>query len=335
MQEDWLERMVAHAQNEKIGAVGAKLYYPNSTIIQHAGLVNAKEGPGHSFLRQNDEVAYCFGLNWLECNCISVTGACLLLKKDIFEQVGKFDESFPVAYNDVDLCFRLHEAGYYNVVRNDVVAYHYESLSRGEDTLDAQKALRLSGEREALYKKHPNLNGKDPYLNMNVHLYGAVLDLNDSNDCMTSMSEMPCIEAKYGSIDVVNSLSDRVQIVGWSYLPERTDNDELERYLIFMDMYHNYYKAPIERVSRYDLNAVFGNRSDLNVSGFEAIINKKSLRLDAMQYRIGVMTIDKEGKKHIWWNPFLTNGVRNCQNSALYSEHYKLPDSTIYNANKK
>ena len=47
------------------------------------------------------------------------------------------------------------------------------------------------------------------------------------------------------------------------------------------------------------------------------------------------MTIDKEGKKHIWWNPFLTNGVRNCQNSALYSEHYKLPDSTIYNANKK
>ena len=335
MQEDWLERMVAHAQNEKIGAVGAKLYYPNSTIIQHAGLVNAKEGPGHSFLRQNDEVAYCFGLNWLECNCISVTGACLLLKKDIFEQVGKFDESFPVAYNDVDLCFRLHEAGYYNVVRNDVVAYHYESLSRGEDTLDEEKAIRLSTEREALYQKHPSLKWKDPYLNSNLHLYGPILDLKDNYDRMTMINKMLYVEAKYGSVDAVNNLADRIQIVGWSYLPEYTDNDELERYLIFEDMYHNYYMASIENVSRLDLSAVFGEHQDLKGCGFEAVIDKRKLRLDAMQYKIGVVTIDKKGKRHIWWNPFLTSGARNYQNTTLYSEHCKLSNEQIHGCNKK
>ena len=101
----------------------------------------------------------------MEYNWIAVTAACLCIKRAKFDGVGGFDETFPVAYNDVELCFRLCEAGLYNVVRNDVVLYHYESVSRGNDAVDKEKIKRLARELGRLYKKHPNFDRRDPFYN--------------------------------------------------------------------------------------------------------------------------------------------------------------------------
>lgn len=160
---DWLERMAGQALLAHTGAVGAKLYYPKSKTIQHCGVINRPEGPSHILCQSEDDLVADFGRNRLCFNYAAVTGACLMMKRDRFEQVGGFDESLPVAYNDVDLCFKLIEAGYYNTQRNDVHLYHYESLSRGQDDMDKEKFKRLVRERKALYDKHPMWKNKDPF----------------------------------------------------------------------------------------------------------------------------------------------------------------------------
>lgn len=160
---DWMERMAGQAILSHTGAVGAKLYYPNSKMIQHCGVINRKEGPSHLLLQYKDTQVADFGRNRLNYNYSAVTGACLMVERKRFEEIQGFDESLPIAYNDVDLCFKLIEAGYYNTQRNDVHLYHYESLSRGDDTKDKEKFKRLVKERITLYEKHPAWERVDPF----------------------------------------------------------------------------------------------------------------------------------------------------------------------------
>lgn len=91
-----------------------------------------------------------------------------MTKRSVLEKIGAFDESFPVAYNDVELCLRAIEAGYYNVIRNDAELIHHESISRGDDMMEEDKRLRLAKERERLFNKHPAYDGKDPFYNVNL-----------------------------------------------------------------------------------------------------------------------------------------------------------------------
>lgn len=93
---------------------------------------------------------------------MAVTGACLLIRTEVFREAGGFREVLRVAYNDVELGFRLLEMGYYNVVWNDRFAYHHESLSRGSDE-SPEKMQRLVQERELLYQMHPQFRGEDPF----------------------------------------------------------------------------------------------------------------------------------------------------------------------------
>lgn len=158
---DWLERMLGHASLPHAGAVGAKLYYPGGSKIQHCGVVNRIEGPSHIFSGENDRVVLDFGRNRMDFNYLAVTAACLMVSRSKFIEVGGFDEHFPVAYNDVDLCFRLIESGYFNVQRNDVKLYHYESLSRGDDKESKAKLKRLMRERTKLYDRHPQFYHTD------------------------------------------------------------------------------------------------------------------------------------------------------------------------------
>lgn len=160
---DWLILLMEKAVLPYVGAVGAKLLYPGTDIIQHAGITNLRVGPAHKLQFAHDKEDHYFGQNRGVHDMLGVTGACLLVKKTLFEKVGGFDETLAVAFNDVDLCYKIYEEGYYNVVRNDLFLFHHESLSRGKDGESEEKQLRLLREKDYLYEKHQDLYGKDPF----------------------------------------------------------------------------------------------------------------------------------------------------------------------------
>ncbi len=298
-QPDWLERMLGHAQQKHTGAVGAKLYYPQTTFIQHAGISNPESGPLHSFMTLDDQVPYYFGWNRVDHNCIGVTGACLLLAREKFNEVGGFDEAYPVAYNDVKLCFALHEKGYYNVIRNDAALYHHESLSRGSDHIDDEKLIRLSSELMRLYADFPNLKGRDPYLNTHLKGWSAGLDLKLYYDELEEMDVTNCESVGHASVDTVN-IGDRVQIIGWSVLPGEENLEDLERYVIFKDPFDRTYGAKAMICSRPDVADHFQKESYVH-AGFECVLRRADLRVDIMPYQMGVMTIGRDGKRYIGW----------------------------------
>ena len=160
---DWLILLMEKAVLPYVGAVGAKLLYPDTDIIQHAGITNLRVGPAHKLQFAHDKEDHYFGQNRGVHDMLGVTGACLLVRKTLFEKVGGFDETLAVAFNDVDLCYKIYEEGYYNVVRNDLFLFHHESLSRGRDGESEEKQLRLLQEKDYLYEKHQDLYGKDPF----------------------------------------------------------------------------------------------------------------------------------------------------------------------------
>lgn len=162
---DWMEEMLMYAQRSEVAAVGPMLYYENDTI-QHAGMimgVTGAAGHSHKYVKRGT-TGYLCRLAVAE-EVSGVTGACMLIAKEKFWAVGGLDESFAVAYNDVDFCCRLLEAGYLNVFTPFAELYHYESLSRGyEDT--PEKMERFQRERNHLLERHKAIieNG-DPYYN--------------------------------------------------------------------------------------------------------------------------------------------------------------------------
>lgn len=174
VQPGWLRNMLRLAGRARAGAVGAKLWYPDGDAeragvhrIQHVGITNMGIGPAHKLSGLEDGGNLYHGHNIVNYNMLAVTGACLLVAREKFELAGGFDEELAVAYNDVSLCFRLYELGFFNVVCNDAALFHHESLSRGQDT-SPEKQKRLRQELDRLYKKHPQLKGRDPFYSPNL-----------------------------------------------------------------------------------------------------------------------------------------------------------------------
>ena len=157
-----LKIMMEQAAAAGVGAVGAKLMYPDGRV-QHAGVTNLTTGPAHKLQGTDGDTYPYYNFGMTKINMLAVTAACMMIKKSRFNGIGGFDESFKVAYNDVDLCMRLAEGGYRNVQRNDLVLYHDESVSRGDDLKDDGKWERLFTERERLNEKHKKYRGTDPY----------------------------------------------------------------------------------------------------------------------------------------------------------------------------
>lgn len=169
---DWIEELLMYAQRKDVGAVGAKLYYEDKTI-QHAGVVlglGAHRTAGHSHYRVSyNNLGYMGRLCYAQ-NVMAVTGACLMMRKSLYEQLGGLDESFTVSLNDVDLCIRAWKAGYVNVFTPFAELYHYESISRGLDD-QGEKAQRYNRESEAFRAKWKEvLEQGDPYYNPNFSL---------------------------------------------------------------------------------------------------------------------------------------------------------------------
>lgn len=169
---NWMEELLMYAQRQDVGAVGAKLYYGDKTI-QHAGVVlglGAHRTAGHSHYMQHRENLGYMGRLCYAQNVSAVTGACLLVSKELFEKAGGLDESFAVSLNDVDFCIKLREMGYLNVFTPFAELYHYESVSRGLDD-QGEKAKRYNEESARFRDKWKAVLEKgDPYYNPNFSL---------------------------------------------------------------------------------------------------------------------------------------------------------------------
>ena len=178
---DWLTEMVSHACRPEIGCVGAKLYYGNDTV-QHAGVITGLGGvAGHSHkYYPKDAPGYFYRLQLVQ-NLSAVTGAALLVRKAVYEQVGGLNENhLTVAFNDVDFCLRVGQAGYRNLWTPYAEMYHHESASRGtEDTPEKQRRFQ----REVAYMKGRwgNLLSHDPAYNPNLTLDREDFSLSQLN----------------------------------------------------------------------------------------------------------------------------------------------------------
>ena len=168
--DNTLERLYAYAALPYTGAVGAKLYYPGDNIIQHTGIaVDLDCGPTHKLATHADDRPYYYGRNVFNLNVLAVTGACLMVSREKYFKCGGFNDKMGIGYNDVELCVRLYENGYPNVVLNECILFHHESLSRGMDHMDDAKYKRLKDERNLLYELHPWIRQEgDPFYSVNL-----------------------------------------------------------------------------------------------------------------------------------------------------------------------
>jgi GT2 family glycosyltransferase len=169
---NWIEEMLMYAQRPDVGAVGAKLYYKDRTI-QHAGVViglGAHRTAGHTHYKMpKDNLGYMGRLCYAQ-NVTAVTGACLLVKRSLYDELNGLDTDFQISLNDVDFCLRLREKGLLNVFTPFAELYHYESISRGLDD-QGEKAERYNNESRHFREKWKEVLEKgDPYYNVNFSL---------------------------------------------------------------------------------------------------------------------------------------------------------------------
>ena len=166
----WLDEMVGLALRPGVGAVGARLWYPNETL-QHGGVIIGLGGvAGHAHWGiQRGDPGY-FGRGVLTQVLSGVTAACLVVRKSVYEQVAGLDEmNLKVAFNDVDFCLKLTEAGYRNVWTPYAEMYHHESATRGADD-SPEKQARFSSEEQYMHRRWGHLFSSDPYYNVNLTL---------------------------------------------------------------------------------------------------------------------------------------------------------------------
>lgn len=318
----WLLKMLKYGIRRHVGAVGAKLYYPDSKVIQHCGITNLRLGPVHKLQYKEDNRVYYDHAADVDRNVIAVTGACLMIRRDVFDEIGGFDESLAVAFNDVDMCFTLYERGYYNVVVNTTHLWHYESLSRGDDESE-EKVIRLMSERQRLYEKHPALYMKDPYYH--DYLTRDILDSNYTyayeyeydgsrriirktpkrirlkscdrwdNDCLIISLEQ-CGTLRYwlgpagaDSADVPYSdeeIAHTIYICGYTFVAG-SDNSCFEFKLLLKGENGDVYEIPCNRIYRPDLEINLDPEEHPAMCGFSVVPDLSGL--PEGRYQVGVL----------------------------------------------
>jgi O-antigen biosynthesis protein len=174
---DWLDEMVAHALRPEVGAVGAKLYYADGTL-QHGGVLLGVGGvAGHQHRCAPRDAGGYFGRLHFSHSLSCVTAACLAVRRAVYDEVAGFDEEhLAVAFNDVDFCIRVREAGYRIIWTPHAQLYHYESRSRGADTT-SEKAARFSAETGYMRTKWGHILDNDPFYNPNLSLKSDFFEL--------------------------------------------------------------------------------------------------------------------------------------------------------------
>lgn len=283
IQKDWLARMVGQATLSHTGAVGAKLLYPNNKAIQHVGVVVNSDGPIHMLCGLSDEYTHDFFRNTCVYNYLAVTGACLLVKKEKYEAVNGLFEGLPVAYNDVDFCFKLYKQGYYNVVRNDAVLIHHESVSRGYDYLDETKMKRLYREKEILFSRHPQFKTNDPFYNVNLANYGMGSFSAFDNEEL----KLPCNnvyeinELSYAEKNVIYTIDEIKEnkyaygVRGWMIITDEPMSEFWETFVILTEVNTDkMYKCESRIEQRIDVKDAMVQYGIFEFAGFNCRIEK-------------------------------------------------------------
>jgi len=165
--DGWLSELVSHASRSEVGVVGAKLLYPDG-VVQHAGVfigIGGVAGHGHKYIR-DDDVGYCHRAV-LTQNVSAVTGACLCVRREIYEAVDGLDENLAVAFNDIDFCLKVRDLGYNNIYTPYAKLIHHESISRGHDDTSKKHALFLK-EFDYMKNKWGDKLKNDPAYNPNL-----------------------------------------------------------------------------------------------------------------------------------------------------------------------
>lgn len=177
--EDWLEVMLGFAQRKETGAVGAKLLYPDGSI-QTAGLFLDEKGNVYRSHHRypSNSLGYGGRIQSIQ-NVSAVAAACMMVRREVFDEVGGFDSEFVVAHGDIDFCLKLRERDYLIVYEPHAELYHHESLTRGyEDT--PEKVERLKKETQLLLRKWGHmLKNRDPYYNANLAMDGTLFSENN------------------------------------------------------------------------------------------------------------------------------------------------------------
>ncbi len=167
---DWLESMLEFAQQAEIGAVGAKLFFADGRI-QHVGVMVLNGNAGHAFREAEGDHPGYFLSNLVNRNYLVITAACLMMRRQVFFELGGMDETFPLNYNDVDLCLKAHQAGYRNVVTPYAQLVHYESVSRAPG-LRPKEWEYLNTKWKGYFE---SLQYCDPYYNPNLTAHNGVM----------------------------------------------------------------------------------------------------------------------------------------------------------------
>ncbi|MDR3299675.1 MAG: glycosyltransferase [Candidatus Accumulibacter sp.] len=171
--DDWLDAMMAHARRPDVGIVGARLLFPGSLKVQHAGVVLGLTGTaGHVFIESlsHDEPGY-LNRALADQEYSAVTGACLLIRRSLFAQIGGLDEqNFMVSFNDVDLCLKVRQLGYRILWTPFATLLHHCSATQFEGDSDAAKIAAFQREADAFYQRWSGALDNDPAWNPNLSL---------------------------------------------------------------------------------------------------------------------------------------------------------------------
>ena len=320
IQADWLSKMAAYAVRPEIGAVGAKLYYAGTNKIQHAGVTNLRVGPSHKLFQLEDDKCYYYGKNILDTDVFAVTGACLLVQKKKIVDAGLLNEELEVAYNDIDLCMRIFEAGYRNVQCNNAVLYHYESLTRGADSGTSDKWHRLLREKELLYKLHSWARGFDPFYNPNLldnsaDYLPSTKNISQNDEKFSKKLEGADSEIASGSLKnsgIANAKTDRMQVQlrntedgldfawaeGWSFV-SGCDNRRFSRTAVLVNQSSGKaveYEA--FATHRGDVAEIFSKEDHIDLCGFYLRIPMNEL--GGEKWKLGILHSDViTGKKFL------------------------------------
>ena len=311
----WLGSMMELAAKPRIGTVGLKLLYPDLTRIQHAGISNLPIGPVHKLQFFLDENRAYDNYNHGIRDVLAVTGACLMMRRAQFVEFGGFKEQFAVAFNDVELCFRLYDAGFYNVVSLDYYLIHHESASRGADESE-EKWERLMQERKLLYSLHPVLDGYDPFYNEHLNRNGLDTGIRPAFETGVEIPDKvgvrdmypmefdeldkyrldPCVHLR---LEVCRDFPN-VVLHGYGVVLG-SDNSAFDTELLFRNTKDSSIVFAMEQTHQYRIDLVENMPDQVNVGlgGFAVEFGKNALPVG--EYEVGMLASDRTSKLKLYW----------------------------------